>query len=38
MKTILVVANESLGGRPLLERIKQLAAEDEIRVVVCVPR
>ncbi|MEA2276477.1 MAG: hypothetical protein QOI62_2233 [Solirubrobacteraceae bacterium] len=38
MKTVLVVANETLGGRPLLERIKQMAAADDIRVVVCVPR
>ena len=38
MKTILVVANETLGGAPLLERIREHAAEDEIRVVICVPR
>ena len=38
MKTILVVANETLGGAPLLERIKEHAAEDDIRVVICVPR
>jgi GNAT superfamily N-acetyltransferase len=38
MKTLLVVANETLGGRPLLERIKEKAADDELRVVVCVPR
>jgi hypothetical protein len=38
MKTVLVVANETLGGRPLLERIKEKAADEEIRVVVCVPR
>ena len=38
MKTILVVANETLGGAPLLQRIKEHAAEDEIRVVICVPR
>jgi GNAT superfamily N-acetyltransferase len=37
-KTVLVVANETLGGRPLLERIKEKAAQEEIRVVVCVPR
>jgi hypothetical protein len=37
-KTVLVVANETLGGRPLLERIKEKAAQDEIRVVICVPR
>lgn len=38
MKTILVVANETLAGAPLLERVKEYAAEDEIRVVICVPR
>jgi hypothetical protein len=38
MKTVLVVANETLGGRPLLERIKEKAAQGDIRVVVCVPR
>ena len=38
MKTILVVANETLGGTPLLERIRQLASEDEVRLVICVPR
>jgi hypothetical protein len=38
MKTILVVANETLGGAPLLERVRQHAAEDDIRVVICVPR
>ena len=38
-KTILVVANETLGGAPLLARIKEKAAEDDgIRLVVCVPR
>jgi hypothetical protein len=38
MKSILVVANETLGGAPLLDRIRQLAAEDDIRVAICVPR
>jgi hypothetical protein len=38
MKTVLVVANETLGGAPLLERIRELAGEDDIRVVICVPR
>jgi GNAT superfamily N-acetyltransferase len=38
VRTILVVANETLGGRPLLERVLQKASEGEIRVVVCVPR
>jgi methylmalonyl-CoA mutase cobalamin-binding subunit len=38
VKTILVVANETLGGAPLLQRVKEHAAEGEIRVVICVPR
>jgi hypothetical protein len=39
VKTVLVVANETLGGAPLLARIKEKAAEgDGIRLVVCVPR
>jgi hypothetical protein len=38
MKTILVVANETLGGRQLLEKIKEHAAEEDIRVAICVPR
>jgi hypothetical protein len=38
VKTILVVANETLGGAPLLERIMEHAADDEVRVVICVPR
>jgi hypothetical protein len=38
VKTVLVVANETLGGRPLMDRIKEEAAQEEIRVIVCVPR
>ena len=40
MKTLLVVANETLGGARLLTRIKEKAAAepDGLRVVVCVPR
>ena len=37
-KTVLVVANETLGGRALLAKIKEKAAEEELRLVVCVPR
>lgn len=39
-KTLLVVANETLGGRSLLERIqeKQAEAGADLRVIVCVPR
>lgn len=38
MRTILVVANETLGGAKLLELAKQKAAEQETRFVVVVPR
>jgi hypothetical protein len=38
MKTILVVANETLGGRELLDKIKEHAAEEDIRVAICVPQ
>src|SRR3954462_14244025 len=40
MKTILVVANETLGGGKLLETVKDKVedAEGDARVVVCVPR
>ncbi|HEU4974931.1 MAG TPA: hypothetical protein VFT50_07540 [Baekduia sp.] len=39
MKTILVVANETLGGAKLLEAVKDAAGDHEdARVVVCVPR
>jgi len=39
VRTLLVVANETLGGRALMEKVKEkAAAEDGLRVVVCVPR
>jgi hypothetical protein len=39
MKTILVVANETLAGAKLLETVKERTAGDpDARVVVCVPR
>jgi hypothetical protein len=38
MKTILVVANETLGGGALLERIRERAQQDDIRVLICVPQ
>jgi GNAT superfamily N-acetyltransferase len=40
VRTLLVVANETLGGRALMEKVKEkaTAAEDGLRVVVCVPR
>jgi hypothetical protein len=39
MKTILVVANETLAGAKLLETIKERAGGNpDVRVVICVPR
>ncbi len=38
MKTILVVANETLGGRSLLDAVRSRAAEGEVRFVICVPQ
>jgi hypothetical protein len=37
-RTILVVANETIGGRELLEKVLEKAAGGDARVVVCVPR
>ncbi len=37
-KTILVVANETLGGRRLLETVRQRAADGDVRFVLCVPQ
>ncbi len=36
-KTVLVVANETIGGRSLLEAVQQRAGED-VRFVLCVPQ
>jgi hypothetical protein len=38
VKTVLVVANETLGGRALLDKVRERASGDDVRVVVCVPR
>jgi hypothetical protein len=38
MKTILVVANETLGGSSLLDAVRSRAAEGEVRFVICVPQ
>jgi hypothetical protein len=39
MKTVLVVANETIGGQPLIEAVQKRASEhDEIRFVLCVPQ
>ncbi|HEV3128943.1 MAG TPA: hypothetical protein VGY32_08160 [Solirubrobacteraceae bacterium] len=37
MKTILVIANETIGGRPLLDAVKARAVEGDVRFVLCVP-
>ena len=38
MKTILVVANETLGGRSLIEAVRTRVAEGDSRFVLCVPQ
>jgi hypothetical protein len=38
VKTILVVANETLGGRELVEAVQARAAEGDVRFVLCVPQ
>ena len=38
MRTVLVIANETLGGRPLIDAVRRRAAEDESRFVLCVPQ
>ena len=38
MKTVLVVANETIGGRALIDAVRKYAAEEETRFVLCVPQ
>jgi len=38
VKTILVVANETLGGKALLDVVRSRAAEGDVRFVICVPQ
>ena len=38
MRTVLVVANETLGGRALLEAVRKRASEEDVRFVLCVPQ
>ena len=38
MKTVLVVANETLGGRTLIEAVRQRVAEGDVRFVLVVPQ
>ncbi len=38
MKTVLVIANETLGGRSLIEAVRERAADGDVRFVLCVPQ
>lgn len=38
MRTVLVVANETIGGKPLLSAVQSRAAKQETRFVLCVPQ
>ena len=38
MRTVLVIANETIGGRPLIDAVRRHAAEEESRFVLCVPQ
>src|ERR1700753_3450756 len=38
MRTILVIANETIGGKPLIDAVRARAAEEESRLVLCVPQ
>jgi hypothetical protein len=38
VSTILVVANETLGGRPLIDAVRARAAKGDARFVLCVPQ
>jgi hypothetical protein len=38
VKTVLVIANETLGGRSLLDAVRARAAEGDVRFVLCVPQ
>src|SRR5437763_9951308 len=38
MKTVLVVANETIGGQKLVDAIRSRAAEGDARFVLCVPQ
>jgi hypothetical protein len=38
VRIVLVIANETLGGRPLVEAVRKHAAEEETRFVLCVPQ
>jgi hypothetical protein len=38
MKTVLIVANETIGGRKLIDTVRSRASEGDVRFVLCVPQ
>jgi hypothetical protein len=38
MRTVLVIANETIGGKALIDAVRKHAAEEETRFVLCVPQ
>ncbi|MGB9186208.1 MAG: hypothetical protein WCB67_19325 [Solirubrobacteraceae bacterium] len=38
MRTVLVIANETIGGRSLIDAVRKAASEEETRFVLCVPQ
>jgi hypothetical protein len=38
VRTVLVLANETIGGRPLIDAVRKHASEEETRFVLCVPQ
>jgi hypothetical protein len=38
VRTVLVIANETIGGRSLIDAVRRHAAEEETRFVLCVPQ
>ncbi len=38
MRTVLVVANETIGGRALIDTVERYAAEEQTQFVLCVPQ
>jgi hypothetical protein len=38
VRTVLVIANETIGGRQLIETVQRYAAEQETRFALCVPQ
>ena len=38
MRTVLIVANETIGGQKLVDAVRARAAEGDVRFVLCVPQ